>query len=663
MPTTTPYTDIFNQYSHQQIIVKLVESIRPTNTGHWPEAKQNLENLGAYLLEYPSAKAKLVKALEGIVANSDLQYIFSESGLPTGSGFFAELNQRLVNKFLPALLPNHDLRITIRQIFCKPWDYKWVNALPDSVWIKFFQQIHLQLNFQLEGSNNQLIAAGENLSYRIAALGLDQKLIEKAGAIFSKKNAFVDVQKTWERYKKNIENSGQIPGNDLSYNRMLECMDDARQQLKQIRKLTQESGTSLQQSFLLERLHQHLLRLQTIVTIIEPKVDVGAIGYTQYFKAIVQNEGQYNRIRPLLNRNFLYLAYQIAEHGSRTGEKYITTNAKEFKQFFISAAIGGFIISFAAALKMALTNQHLPYFWASFCYGINYASAFVIIHFLGGSVATKQPALTANTIAMELDNINPKNPDLHKLAILNAKVVRSQLIALIGNLSVVFPLCIGIAWAGHAISGSHLIPPENVSAMLNDVQLTPKNLWFAALAGVLLFGSGIVSGYFDNLVIYGKIPKRLRSHKGLLKIMSQKKLIAFSVYIENNLGALMGNILLGFGLGFFIFFGKIFGLPIDIRHVTISSGFFGFALVSLGFQLTAAQWWWCAAGLIGIAFTNLVVSFSLALFTAIKSRGLSSRQLLPLAKLTLQYFLRHPTDFVWPPKKTRDPNWLKPVTT
>ena len=133
-----------------------------------------------------------------------------------------------------------------------------------------------------------------------------------------------------------------------------------------------------------------------------------------------------------------------------------------------------------------------------------------------------------------------------------------------------------------------------------------------------------------------------------------------AAYIDKNLGAIMGNVLLGFGLGFMIFFGKIFGVPLDIRHVTISTGFFGFAWFSSGFALTWQTVVWSGSGLICIAATNLFVSFSLALFTALKSRGVSTGAILPLARLTFKYFLSYPLDFFFPPRRERNEQHLLP---
>lgn len=644
---------ILSLKSNQQKLVQLLDFLRPPKSEEWAYAATRIESLIVFLEAQTEHRLQLAEAIQNIIQQSDLQYIFSESGLLTGSGFFSELTQKLGNKWFPDLLPSHDLRVVLRSVFRKKNDYLWVDALPASYWIRLVHSLKLNLNYEHQANRFQLLQAGEKLSYHIAALGLDDKILRHAGTFLQPTNAFLEQNKIWLRYRHLAENNLLTPSDSHAYNLMLQWIDAGLAHIKQIRAGVPEKGTSLQQSFVLERLHQHLQRLQTIVTIIEPGVDVGASAYIEYFRQIVANENLHNRIRPFLSRNMSYLAYQIAEHGSKTGEKYITSSKKEYYQFFKSAVIGGVIISFAAGIKIALTNLHMPYFWASFSYGFNYALAFMAIHFLHGTIATKQPALTASTIAMELDNVNPKHPELHKLAALNARVVRSQTASLVGNLIVVLPLTILIAAAYYAITGHQIIASNQAPALLKDVSLSVRNIWFAALAGVLLFGSGIVSGYFDNLVVYANIPRRIRNHRGLSKLMPAKRRIKMARYVEHNLGAIMGNVLLGFGLGFLVFFGKILGLPLDIRHVTISTGFFGFSLFSSGFQIGMGKLVWCIAGLAGIAFTNLFVSFSLALFTALKSRGVSSKQLLPLAKLTLKYFLKFPLYFFYPPKEDR----------
>ena len=528
-----------------------------------------------------------------------------------------------------------------------------MNMVQMSSWFLFFKTMRLNIHFENPNQYKQLISAAETLSYRIAALGLDRHIVSKAGKILRPHNAFVDQNREWNRYSQLAGTADHEEAMSHSYSRFMQWIDMGLRQVKAFRKQKREKGTSLQQTFITERLEQHLLRLQTIISIIDPSIDVNPQEYTRYFLEVVENENTHNKLSVFLSRNFAFLAYQIAEHGSRTGEKYITNNFREYRQFFWSAAIGGFFISIAAFIKVELTNLHQPYFWASFCYGLNYALAFTIIHFMHGTIATKQPALTASTIATALDNTNPKSPSLHNLALMNARVVRSQLASLMGNLVVVLPLTIFFAWCVHKITGNFLIPVAEIEKTLDTVKPHLTTIWFASIAGVWLFLSGIISGYFDNMVIYGNIPERMVHHRGLTRLLGEKMLARTAAYIDKNLGAIMGNVFLGFGLGFMIFFGKIFGIPLDIRHVTISTGFFGFAWFSSGFALTWQTVAWCAFGLACIALTNLIVSFTLALFTALKSRSISTRQIIPLGKLTLRYFFSHPFDFFFPPQKER----------
>lgn len=656
MLTEVQIENQFTKAAGIELLTGLVNLIRPKSLKYAHESSIKLDQITHWLEQHPAEQQQVREAITNTIGAADMQYIFSESGLLTSSGFFAELQQKITSRILPPLLPGNDLRFAVRKIFYRSNDYRWLNLMQVSSWFMLFKSLQLTIHFESAEQSRQLVAAAETLSYRIAALGLDKRITLKAGKILHPHNAFIEQNKEWHRFSLAAASNKLNEDHNHSYGRMMQWIDMALRQVKAFRKLKREKGTSLQQTFLTERLEQHLLRLQTILTILDPSVEVSPQQYTNYFKEVVENENTHANLRVFLSRNFYFLAYQISEHGSRTGEKYITNNFKEYRQFFGSALIGGFIITLAAFLKVQLTNLHQPYFWASFCYGLNYAIAFTGIHFLHGTIATKQPALTASTIASSLDNTNPKSPSLHNLTVMISKVTRSQMASLTGNLIVVFPLSLGIAWAYQDVAGHSIIAAGEIEKTIDTVKPHLANIWFAAIAGVLLFLSGIVSGYFDNLVIYGNIPERMLHHRSLKKLLGEKALKKSAAYIDKNLGAIMGNVMLGFGLGFMIFFGKIFGIPLDIRHVTISTGFFGFAWFSSGFSFTWQTVAVCLSGLALIATTNLFVSFSLALFTALKSRSISTKAILPLIKQTFRYFFQHPFDFLFPPKKEREKN-------
>ena len=98
--------------------------------------------------------------------------------------------------------------------------------------------------------------------------------------------------------------------------------------------------------------------------------------------------------------------------------------------------------------------------------------------------------------------------------------------------------------------------------------------------------AGVISGYYDNSVIFNKVPQRLKAHPVLKKLISTSTLQKIGNYIEHNSGVIIGNFILGILLGITGTVGVIFGLPIDIRHITFAAGNFGLALATLGTKIT-----------------------------------------------------------------------------
>ena len=60
---------------------------------------------------------------------------------------------------------------------------------------------------------------------------------------------------------------------------------------------------------------------------------------------------------------------------------------------------------------------------------------------------------------------------------------------------------------------------------------------------------------------------------------------------------------------------------------------------------------WAVAGVISIALVNLVVSFSLALYVAMQSRGMGAKPVFALGLLVVKRFAREPLAFFTPPPR------------
>ena len=96
--------------------------------------------------------------------------------------------------------------------------------------------------------------------------------------------------------------------------------------------------------------------------------------------------------------------------------------------------------------------------------------------------------------------------------------------------------------------------------------------------------------------------------------------------------------------------GTILGLPLDIRHIAFSSANLGYALVGFQFDLPLKAIAWAALGVAAIGFTNLAVSFLLALRTAMRARGVQFEHGGPLFKALWRRLRQQPRSFFLPPR-------------
>ena len=95
---------------------------------------------------------------------------------------------------------------------------------------------------------------------------------------------------------------------------------------------------------------------------------------------------------------------------------------------------------------------------------------------------------------------------------------------------------------------------------------------------------------------------------------------------------------------------QFFGLPLDVRHVTLASGQLGAAAGALGFELLAEPaFWWCVAGIAVIGVLNLGVSFWLAFKVALRSRGVRVQDRARIGAAVRRRLGRQPLSFVLPP--------------
>lgn len=642
-----------------QWLQKLIDIIRPRGL----YIKGGAEVKIGYLISALEKDEILLKHFRNLLfelfVNVNLTELLSSSGISESQHIFQEFGRIMRHKLLPDYSGTDNARYILHSVFVKKKDVYWVNEVDNDTWNKLFTLVGVNLNVENRGLKEKLIESFSVLSYKVAGVGIEKEISSKVRLNEYNVDPFIsqnrEVNKLLDLYIAEAEEA-EIIGQIRHIHVMLTQCEDI---LAHIRKSQRDTGTSLMQTYSVNRCASQIFRMKVLIEVLNPDKSFDMDNFVRFFKSVIEYEKTRNSFRRFFKQNIGHLAYQISEHGGRHGEHYMTTTPKEFKQFFMSACGAGFIIVFIALYKILLHKLNLAPFWEAFVYGFNYALGFVAIMVMGTTLATKQPSMTAAAIAESMDSKKHGQPNLTGLVISFAKVSRSQLAALVGNLVVVIPFGFLIAYIYDLIFGFKIVDGAAAVKILEDIHPThSKSLWYAAITGFYLFLSGIIAGYVDNKIIYARIKDRIIYHPGLRQLIPEKSLIKIADYISENAGSLAGNISLGFFLGSAGYIGSQFGIPWDIRHVTIAGSNFSFGLYGLGNALTWKQVVVYFTGVVGIGLVNLISSFSLAFYVALQSRNVSIGSYPKLFHILWKYFRQYPKDFWKPPLLSRDPDIL-----
>ncbi|MCL2589793.1 MAG: site-specific recombinase [Betaproteobacteria bacterium] len=647
---------------HVSAWVALIDTVRPSRAHRTDDAVAVLSELTQMLANTPDSRHALRTALLKLFVDHKQISLYISSGLLPSTGFFSETARRISHRLLPDVIDPTYLKDLMTVIFHRKDDEIWVEAVPNDVWIGFFRTLLDNAETSpregeaLPIALSEMLEALRILSYHVSAIGLDPELVridphlEEVESPFIAQNtevmAYLEAYRTWW-------NNPEAPLGDEAHLGVM--LDQCQEVLQRVRRRASRLGTSLTLTFTLERLRQHLDRIHGLLGLLHELHQTRTIvsllpQAVAFFKKTVRAECRKNRLSDYWSTNVGLLSLRMTESASKRGEQYITTNRHEYFGMFLSAALGGFIIAFMSAFKIMLGKLEMAPLTQALCYCLNYGIGFALIHFLGGTVATKQPAMTANAIAASIGEVRGKTRDLEDLAVVVVCTLRSQFAAIVGNLGLSIPMSILFSFAFVHFMGAPFIDVDKAEHLLADAHPLSGAPFFAAVAGVCLFLSGLIAAYYDNLTAYNRIPERLAQLRWPRRLFGEALTQRFTAYVENNLGALAGNFFFGFLLGGATALRVLLGLPLDIRHIAFSSAYVGFAAAAYDFAVPLSVLGVTITGVLLIGLINLLVSFTLALYVAMRSRGITFAQGRVLSTLVLRHFFSHPLDFFFPPR-------------
>ncbi len=587
--------------------------------------------------------------LRQAIEQTECLHALTESGMPSDDGFFAQIKRRIGRRLLPEVDPPDELETVIRRVFWHKRDYLWLRAVDGATWRRLMDLVGLTAD-SVVGVPASLASAVRVLAHHTSSLGLSPLITHQLPQLDDLDSPLLTLVDHVREYTECFDDTQKDHESHL--NRALETLAQCRSAVEQLRADKHIHGTSLRLTLLSYRLLKQIDRLDLLLHLTDPQTRDFQAAAIDLMHQLVEAENTRNQLRPHIRESVDLLAYQVVEHVAKKGSKYITRTRQEYWRFFVASCIGGLIVAVFALVKLLSTKLDLSLAGEAIVYSLNYAACFIAIYLAGGALATKQPAVTANSIAKAMDQPDGSHA-LDQIAEMVVRVWRSQFISFVGNLVCAFPAAILLAELYIALTGGPPASPVKAQQLLVDSHPWLSGaLFFAAVAGFFLFVSGLVSGAFDNRNLYRKLSSRVAHHPLLRKWFGSRRAERAGAFVDKHGGVIAGNIFLGFCLGTAGTLGVVFGLPFDIRHIAFSSANVGFALEGLGAAPATSFFVEVVFGVLLIGFINFVVSFGLMLQTAMASRHITFGEKRTVLKLLLKRLLQRPWDYFYPPKQS-----------
>lgn len=631
------------------VLASITHWLRKGGTQH---AANRLERLLHTLSENPQITARLGIQLHRWIDDVHIYPALVTLGIFSRIGFSREFGERIYNRFSP---PPHDPRSAkdmFRKLFYKNSDKEWLETIPPRQWLRLYELSaeHTPENM-LQATRRSFLHASlhalEMLSIWIAAEELDPDLIRLDPRLLEVDSSFVALKREVALLVDHYRQGGETAYDDAHLQVML------AQSLSHVERLRKKgvcagAGSSIAVSHLLERLDQSLERLNVLLTIQNSTDNPTRQRHIiALLKAMAFAAAEQRSTSQLWRRSVKMLAKSISQNTSNRGEKYITSSRSEYFSMLRAAAGGGLVIALMALLKLHFGMMGLSKLQYAVLSSLDYGLGFVFIHIIHCTVATKQPAMTASSIAEQVERNESGKAVDQKLAKISIDVIRSQGIAVFGNVSVAMLAASLITLLYFFQTGLPILDSTSVQKQFDSVlPLSQPSLLYAGIAGIWLFCSGIISGFFDNRADYLHLSQRLNQHPLLVRILPRKWRASLAQYAHNNYGAIMGNFIFGVMLGSTSYIGHLLDLPLDIRHVAFSSANIAYAAATEGTNPVLFLFYLFCVLLIGIV--NLWVSFALTLWVALRSRDAHIGSFGKLFKSVLTQIRTHPMSLIFP---------------
>jgi site-specific recombinase len=579
--------------------------------------------------------------------------LFAEAGLPGHHALPAELMRRLAQRLLPSAREDTDTGRLFAEVFNTSASVERFLSQQRFVFERLVKILWPRAGSAAAAHiQEDLRQAISLLATRIAGRGVTAAIRQRGSSKHVEDSPFYKLIFATEA----LVRADGVAGRRQQLGGWRQAVKRCVEELDQIHLHMEDAGVSSALVYDLRSIEASLQRMEMLTEVYSSEAAASRAPGSQLeirglVNTLVRGRLEDMRLRVLLGQSVNLLARKTVERTGHGGEHYIAHSQKAYWGMWLAAAGGGLLTVFTAAIKMRAIEAHFPLAVEGFLIGTDYAVSFVLLQIFGLALATKQPSMTAATLAGIIRESRGV-ARWSKISEFAADISRTQLAAAFSN---VIAVCVGAVafervWR-HLFKAHYLdaVSAHHVTTTLHP--FTSGTAIFAAFTGVLLWLAAVIGGWFENFAVYHRVPEAIAQHP-LGQRFGTRTMRRAADWLERNVGSWSTSIVLGYLLGMAPVVARFFGIPLDVRHVTLSTGTLALAAARFGTASFGHGWMWFAMAGIGITFVlNLGVSFAIASMVALRAYDVPRAEQWQILKFLVREVVDSPLSFIFPVKE------------
>jgi site-specific recombinase len=548
--------------------------------------------------------------------------VISEAGLPDEVFLLRELLARALRHLMPVDEVQGDLYVLLDSLNLSEEDAQWVASLPDPFvesWAEIFRP-----------TPASILASCNLLALRATNVALARDFLELASDEDVSNSSFFDLPALVERVVRN-------PGHFSQWEtRREECEG----QLREITTLLEERGSSASMVFRVRLLRSLLWRIQLVLNLQRKESDS-----RKFVVTIVHGFATQRKIGTVISASTRRLARSVVEKTGRVGTHYIAKNAAQWRAMGWGAILAGVITCFTALFKYSISSLiHAP-FLVAIGHSLNYTVSFLVMQAGGFLLASKMPAATAATLVDAMED-----PEKDQLASLQA-ISQTQTLVTIGNLigAVLASIAVDRIW--NAVSGHPFLTAEEAEHGVHMLfPLHTLTIPFAIVTGVFLWLSSLATGWVANYVALTRMESAIAKSLRIRRRLGAERANSIAHWMKHHAAGSIGYVVLGFLLGTVPILFALFGIPLEVRHVTLGAAGLAFALDTLRLDgaLHRSDELLSFTGILLVGLLNIFTSFVLSFLLAVRARDIGEAKARRFLKEVGLKLVSHPVTFLLP---------------